>query len=64
MAVISTYIQSSNRCIVPWTVFQCAPEDSFLTLFNKIKSGAVPVISQASVSELAESQLERVYVGS
>ena len=49
---------------VPWTVFQYAPEDSILMLFNKIKSGAVPVISPASVSEPSESQLECVYVGS
>ena len=62
MAILSVLVQSPRKCPVPWTVFQADPDISFLEIFIKIASGGVPVIAPSA--ELAEAEVERVFVGS
>ena len=61
MAVISVLVISPGKCLVPWTVFQADPDLSFVSLFYKISSGGVHVISPSP--ELAEAEIDRVFVG-
>ena len=62
MAVLSVLFQNTSKSLVPWMVFQADPDISFLDLFIKITSGGISVVAPSA--ELAEAEVEQVFVGS
>jgi len=59
-ATVCVRVQSDNKCLVSWTIFQI--EDNSLSLselFENIKGGRVSMIVPSS--ELSQAQLEKVF---
>ena len=62
MMTVCVCVQSAQKCLVSWTIFQM--EDNSLSLselFENIKSGRVSIIVLSS--ELSMAQLEKVFIG-
>lgn len=62
MATVCVRVQSAQKCLVSWTIFQT--EDNSLSLselFENIKSGRVSYIVPSP--ELSTAQLEKVFIG-
>ena len=62
MATVCVRVQSAEKCLVSWTIFQMEDHSlSLSTLFENIKGGRVSIIVPSS--ELSTAQLEKVFIG-
>ena len=62
MATVCVRVQSAEKCLVSWTIFQMEGYSLSLSeLFENIKSGRVSIIVPSS--ELSTAQLEKVFIG-
>ena len=62
MATVCVRVQSAEKCLVSWTIFQMEDHSLSLSeLFENIKSGRVSIIVPSS--ELSTAQLEKVFIG-
>ena len=61
MATVCVRVQSTEKCLVSWTIFQMEDHSLSLSeLFENIKSGRVSIIVLSS--ELSTAQLEKVFI--
>ena len=62
MAIVCVHVQSAQKCLVSWTIFQMEDDSLSLSeLFENIKSSRVSIIVLSS--ELSTAQLEKVFIG-
>ena len=62
MATVCVRVQSAEKCLVSWTIFQTESDShSLLELFENVKNGRVSIIPPSP--ELSTARVEKVFIG-
>ena len=61
MATVCVRVQDSQKCLVPWTIFQTDDGITLSELLERMKAGRITVIVPSS--DLVSSTIEKAFVG-
>ena len=61
MATVCVCVQDSQKCLVPWTIFQTDDGITLSELLERMKAGRITVIVPSS--DLVSSTIEKAFVG-